>query len=188
MWFSSDTSPTAGSGRTRRFGRPFSYLVGLLMLCLVAGSLLGLRVNPAVAALPVSATDETKVPHYFGPYPNWANSPQTLADAMVEISVGTPTPVLYGNPLTERQFATDYATAPGTMVKRAGSEPRRSQTSPTKDRPPMRSALAWASTAHMATRWVSQHEPSQWPSPPWIETTVGTPISLAASSVAQPVG
>jgi hypothetical protein len=22
---------------------------------------------------PTSATDKTKVPHYFGPYPNWAN-------------------------------------------------------------------------------------------------------------------
>jgi hypothetical protein len=30
-------------------------------------------------------TDESKVPHYFGPYPNWANSPFTLADAVVVI-------------------------------------------------------------------------------------------------------
>ena len=36
------------------------------------------------AAAPISATDETKVPHYFGPYPNWANSPQVLADAIVD--------------------------------------------------------------------------------------------------------
>jgi len=52
----------------------------------------------------------------------------------------------------------------------------------------MSRALAWASTSHMATRWVSQHEPTQCPSPPWIETTVGTPMRRAASSVAQPVG
>ncbi|MEI8239506.1 MAG: multicopper oxidase domain-containing protein, partial [Actinomycetota bacterium] len=37
------------------------------------------------ATAPNSATDEAKVPHYFGPYPNWANSPQTLADAVVTI-------------------------------------------------------------------------------------------------------
>ena len=35
---------------------------------------------------PASPTDETKVPHYFGPYPNWANSPLTLPDAQVVIT------------------------------------------------------------------------------------------------------
>src|SRR4051812_27112407 len=40
------------------------------------------------AAAPTSATDESKVPHYFGPYPNWANSPQVLADAVVTITGG----------------------------------------------------------------------------------------------------
>ena len=74
------------------------------------------------------------------------------------------------------------------MVKRAGSDPSRSQTSSTKEAPPISSALAWASTSHMATRWVSQQEPTQWPSPPWIETTLGTPSLRAASSTAQPVG
>jgi FtsP/CotA-like multicopper oxidase with cupredoxin domain len=38
-----------------------------------------------VSALPISPTDETKVPHYFGPYPNWANSPYMLSDVAVEI-------------------------------------------------------------------------------------------------------
>ncbi len=33
-----------------------------------------------------SPTDGTKVPHYFGPYPNWANSPAPTADATVVIS------------------------------------------------------------------------------------------------------
>ncbi len=69
----------------------------------------------AAAAVPTSATDESVVPHYFGPYPNWANSPQTLADAMVKISVGTPTPVSFGNPLIERLFATDYADLIGDL-------------------------------------------------------------------------
>jgi FtsP/CotA-like multicopper oxidase with cupredoxin domain len=37
----------------------------------------------AAAAGPSSPTDETKVPHYFGPYPNWANSPFTQSTAVV---------------------------------------------------------------------------------------------------------
>ena len=41
---------------------------------------------PIDAVAPISPTDESKVPHYFGPYPNWANSPQVLADAIVTIT------------------------------------------------------------------------------------------------------
>jgi len=37
-------------------------------------------------ALPTSPTDGTKVPHYFGPFPNWANSPFTLPDVVVTIN------------------------------------------------------------------------------------------------------
>lgn len=32
------------------------------------------------SAMPMSSTDESKVPHYFGPFPNWANSPFTVPD------------------------------------------------------------------------------------------------------------
>jgi FtsP/CotA-like multicopper oxidase with cupredoxin domain/fibronectin type 3 domain-containing protein len=38
------------------------------------------------AAAAPTAVDETKVPHYFGPNPNWANSPFTLPDAVVTIT------------------------------------------------------------------------------------------------------
>lgn len=38
------------------------------------------------SAAPSGPTDETKVPHYFGPWPNWANSPLTLSTAQVEIA------------------------------------------------------------------------------------------------------
>ena len=38
------------------------------------------------AAAPTIPTDETQVPHYFGPYPNWANSPFTLPDVAVTIT------------------------------------------------------------------------------------------------------
>ncbi len=40
------------------------------------------------AAMPTSPTDETKVPHYFGPYPNWANSPFRLPDITVTLDGG----------------------------------------------------------------------------------------------------
>ncbi len=33
-----------------------------------------------------AAVDESKNPHYFGPWPNWANSPYTLADVSVSIT------------------------------------------------------------------------------------------------------
>jgi len=45
--------------------------------------------NSAVAgstsAMPANPTDETKVPHYFGPWPNYANSSFTVPDVTVEI-------------------------------------------------------------------------------------------------------
>jgi FtsP/CotA-like multicopper oxidase with cupredoxin domain len=99
-------------------------LLAAVVLCVMTGApaFAGAKQNdPAasnsvlVSAAPTSPTDESKVPHYFGPYPNWANSPQVLADAVVKISLGTPTPVSYGNPLIERGYATDYATPDGEL-------------------------------------------------------------------------
>ncbi len=43
---------------------------------------------PASLNAPTIPTDPTKVPHYFGPYPNWANTPQVLSDAIVTFSNG----------------------------------------------------------------------------------------------------
>jgi len=37
-------------------------------------------------ALPADPQDSTQVPHYFGPWPNWALSPLTLPDAVVAIT------------------------------------------------------------------------------------------------------
>lgn len=45
--------------------------------------------SSVAAAMPASAVDETAVPHYFGPNPNWAQSPFTVPDAVVEISAPT---------------------------------------------------------------------------------------------------
>ena len=57
-----------------------------------AATVLALGLQAAVvpatvaSALPAGPTDETKVPHYFGPWPNWASSPLTLSTASVNIS------------------------------------------------------------------------------------------------------
>jgi FtsP/CotA-like multicopper oxidase with cupredoxin domain len=40
----------------------------------------------APTAMPATATDQTKVPHYFGPFPNYANSAFTVPDATVNIT------------------------------------------------------------------------------------------------------
>ncbi len=65
--------------RLRR--RPLWLVLLALVFCLPAIS----------SAAPGSPTDETKVPHYFGPYANWANSPLTQADATVAITDPTGT-------------------------------------------------------------------------------------------------
>jgi FtsP/CotA-like multicopper oxidase with cupredoxin domain len=65
-------------------------------------------------AMPMSPTDESKVPHYFGPYPNWAQSPFTLPNATVEIlGDGTgATAVANVDPLTQGILSIDV-TSPG---------------------------------------------------------------------------
>ena len=71
-------------------------LLAVLALCttaagpVVAKTALPAGASPAAGApaAPISATDPTKVPHYFGPWPNWANSPLTLPDVQVNITGG----------------------------------------------------------------------------------------------------
>ncbi len=88
-------------------------IVVFVVLALVV-TLVMLQIGEGVAK-PAGPQDESKVPHYFGPYPNWANSPQTLANAIVTLSPAAPTPGSVGNQLGDRAYATDYATAPGTL-------------------------------------------------------------------------
>ncbi len=50
--------------------------------------------------------DPASTPHYYGPFPNYANSPlPTLTGAVINV----------GNPLVQRAFATDYVTPPGEL-------------------------------------------------------------------------
>ena len=62
--------------------RKFIYIA--LVLLMIVSFALQNRNN--VTAAPASPVDESKVPHYFGPYPNWANSPFTLPDVTVEVA------------------------------------------------------------------------------------------------------
>jgi FtsP/CotA-like multicopper oxidase with cupredoxin domain len=85
---------------------------------------------PAVLNAPTSPTDPTKVPHYFGPYPNWANSPQVLADAIVAITGGGGTGALASATVdpktggvsgyTVTSPGTGYTTAPSVVVSSPG--------------------------------------------------------------------
>jgi FtsP/CotA-like multicopper oxidase with cupredoxin domain len=66
---------------TRR--RRLNALIASTALALALSALLG---GAAVSAVPSSPVDQTTVPHYFGPYPNWANSSLTVPDATVTIT------------------------------------------------------------------------------------------------------
>ena len=65
--------------RQRALGAAVAFSLVLSVSSFVVGS------TAAVASPPASATDGTKVPHYFGPWSNWANSPFTLSNAAVTI-------------------------------------------------------------------------------------------------------
>src|SRR5665647_135902 len=98
--------------------RWFVPVVASIAMILSQSATAALVATPAYAAGPsFSATDSSKVPHYFGPYPNWANSPQTLSDAIVTLQKVAASPVGVGNALIGRAFATDYVTAPGTLAQ-----------------------------------------------------------------------
>ncbi|HNJ96618.1 MAG TPA: multicopper oxidase domain-containing protein [Ilumatobacteraceae bacterium] len=45
--------------------------------------------STTAAASGLAATDESRIPHYFGPYANWANSPQAIPNAVVTVDPRT---------------------------------------------------------------------------------------------------
>ncbi|AXH96830.1 cell wall-binding repeat-containing protein [Ornithinimicrobium avium] len=76
-------------GTRRRIG---FLSAGLLVATISVGGTLAQGAAPptagaavVAAGAPSSPTDESAVPHYFGPYPNWANSPYTLSTADVAL-------------------------------------------------------------------------------------------------------
>ena len=54
---------------------------------LALGAQVGVVPSPAAVATD-GPTDASKVPHYFGPWPNWANSPLTLPTARSDGGTG----------------------------------------------------------------------------------------------------
>jgi len=67
----------------------FIIIVSLLFGGLTQANAQTAQPSPAsknILGMPAGPTDGTKVPHYFGPYPNWANSPFRLPNAFVEIA------------------------------------------------------------------------------------------------------
>ena len=56
----------------------------LLLISLVSGNC-PITVKAAPEKLPASPVDESVVPHYFGPYPNWGLSALTNPDVTVTI-------------------------------------------------------------------------------------------------------
>ena len=100
-------------------------LTVLAMVVAMAATFMG--TGAAVAADP---PDPSKVPHYFGPWPNWVNSPLTLSQASVtfgNVGQGTgATAVAQVNPVDPNGITSvditnpghDYA--PGTTVTIAG--------------------------------------------------------------------
>ncbi|OGN93902.1 MAG: hypothetical protein A2Z71_06165 [Chloroflexi bacterium RBG_13_50_21] len=63
-------------------------LISIIIYSLLLASLIfaGVSKIQSSAAMPMSMTDESQVPHAFGPNPNWALSPLTLPDAQVVIT------------------------------------------------------------------------------------------------------
>ena len=76
--------------RTKSGRGPLAFLSLVLIevLCLMTLAAVGVIPTGNAAAVSFAATDETKVPHYFGPYPNYANSPLTLPDVAVALTGG----------------------------------------------------------------------------------------------------
>jgi FtsP/CotA-like multicopper oxidase with cupredoxin domain len=62
----------------------------IFITSLVFGSVVQVRAQnaSAPAAIPSGPTDESKVPHYFGPNPNWANSPFRVPNVTVTLDGG----------------------------------------------------------------------------------------------------
>jgi FtsP/CotA-like multicopper oxidase with cupredoxin domain len=71
--------------RTFRRGMAIVVAVGFAVTGLPAAAHV-VQQQTVQAAAPLDPRDETKVPHYFGPYPNWANSPQAVPNAVVTIT------------------------------------------------------------------------------------------------------
>ena len=69
----------------------FSLITVITILSLGFGSIAPAhaQILTSGSAMPSGPVDESKVPHYFGPYPNWANSPFRLPNVFIALSGGS---------------------------------------------------------------------------------------------------
>ncbi len=84
--------------------------VGTAAKPMAAQAKAAVKAAASVVALPSSPTDSSKVPHYFGPFSNWANSPQAQADATITIAAPPSATTSFGNPLAAGGSGSDTAT------------------------------------------------------------------------------
>ncbi len=61
-------------------------ILSIMLLIVLVVSLVGS--SSRASAMPMDPTDGLKVPHYFGPYPNWALSPLRVPNVFVELTGG----------------------------------------------------------------------------------------------------
>src|SRR5688572_18662616 len=80
---------TRGRARRRRASARRTGSTSLRMRHFVSATMLALSVVGLVVGGAASGQVPPNTPHYFGPYPNWANSPLTLPDANVAITVAS---------------------------------------------------------------------------------------------------
>ncbi len=137
--------------------RTTRFLNILFMFMLIASLVLG--VNKPGLAMPMDPTDETKVPHYFGPNPNWALSPLRQADVAVDLTGGGGTGAAAKQPLTP---------------KRAPSPPSPS---------PVRAAATPLPRRSISQGWVTMPPQPRWliipallPPSPWMWQAADTPL------------
>ena len=120
---------------THKFERPKRWVAYAVVLATIAGVSTSHFTHNSVAAPPpvLSATDESKIPHYFGPYSNYANSAQALVNAVVTLSGGggqgadaaaTVDPKTGGiTSIDVTMPGTDYTSAPSVLISSPGITP-----------------------------------------------------------------
>src|SRR5258705_6759137 len=79
---SAERNSTISQENTMKARKVLNMLVSLMVLTTLV---FGGSIKATAAS---TAVDETKVPHYFGPNPNWALSPLRQADVVVDLTGG----------------------------------------------------------------------------------------------------
>jgi hypothetical protein len=157
-------------------------LVGAMVLALIGVPAIVQHPSTAVAAA-MSPTDETKVPHYFGPYSNWANSPQVTPNAVVTIAAPTGTGGVTAEGAATVDPKTGAVTAIDVTVPGSGylAPPTISITAPGGNQLPFVTATATAVISDGALRSIAVDAPGAGFTTPVVALSGGTPSATAAA-------